>query len=337
MPSAPCGRVRATFFVLGWIAEKYPQLIREIHQSKYEIASHGYDHRLIYNTSPNKFREDVRKSKEILEDIIGEEVIGYRAPSYSITSKSQWAFEVLMEEGFKYDSSIFPIHHDFYGFPEAPRFPFLISMNGNNNFEFSLLNLDLEITPQSAIRNPHSSTQSSVLSPSCSVESSINAINSNNSINPSNPAIPHSSLDSKDFASNLKRSAPLSSNDISVALSALCSLRYASSIVEFPLSTVRFCGQNLPISGGGYFRLFPYPFIKRGLQRINRAEGMPFIFYLHPWELDPDQPRMNSISRKSRFRHYVNLNKTEARFKKLLMDFEFSSIKDLLKTNVRTS
>lgn len=147
----PCASAKATFFVLAWNAERYPQLIREIHENKYEIASHGYNHRLIYNMSPNKFREDVRKSKEILEDIIGDKVIGYRAPSYSITNKSQWAFEVLMEEGFKYDSSIFPIHHDFYGFPEAPRFPFLISMNGNNNFEFSLLNFDLKETQSSVL------------------------------------------------------------------------------------------------------------------------------------------------------------------------------------------
>jgi len=138
-------------------------------------------------------------------------------------------------------------------------------------------------------------------------------------------------------ASNLKRSDPLTSNDISVLPSALCSMRYASSIVEFPISTLRICGQNLPISGGGYFRLFPYSLIKKGLRRINEEEKQPFVFYIHPWELDPDQPRMNSISRRSRFRHYVNLNKTESKFRKLLLDFEFSSIKDLLKTNFSTS
>jgi len=156
----PHDSARATFFCLGWVAERYPGLIKEIKNQGHEIASHGYDHRLIYNMSPNKFREDVRKSKVILEDIIGEKVLGYRAPSYSITKKSQWAFEVLMEEGFKYDSSIFPIHHDFYGFPGAPRFPFLISTNGTNNFEFSLLNFDLKQT-QSSVLSP----QSSVLSP----------------------------------------------------------------------------------------------------------------------------------------------------------------------------
>jgi polysaccharide deacetylase family protein (PEP-CTERM system associated) len=192
-----------------------------------------------------------------------------------------------MEEGFKYDSSIFPIHHDFYGFPQAPRFPFLISMNGNNNFEFSPLNFDLH------------EPQSSVLSPSHSVlnsQSSVNASNSTNPINSSNPTT-------------------------------------SSKLIEFPISTLRICGQNLPISGGGYFRLFPYPLIKKGLRRINEEEERPFIFYIHPWEIDPDQPRINSISRKSRFRHYVNLHKTESKFKKLLTDFRFSSLKNILKFN----
>ena len=234
---APHGEARATFFVLGWLAERYPKLIKEIHNHGHEIACHGYAHRLISNQSKDEFKNDVRKSKAILEDITGEEVVGYRAPSYSITQKSQWALEVLAEEGFKYDSSIFPIHHDLYGMPEAPRFPFIISLNGGSN---------------------------------------------------------------------------------------------NGTLIEFPISTVRFAGLNFPISGGGYFRLFPYAAIKRGLERINRVEGMPFIFYIHPWEIDPDQPRINSISRKSRFRHYVNLYKTESKFKKLLTDFDFCSIKELL-------
>jgi len=133
----------ATFFVLGWIAERYPNLIRRIKDQGHEIACHGYAHKVIYNQTKEEFREDIRKSKAILEDITGDEVIGYRAPSYSITNKSQWAFGVLVEEGFKYDSSIFPIHHDFYGLPTAPRFPFIISLNGNSNFEFSMLNIEL--------------------------------------------------------------------------------------------------------------------------------------------------------------------------------------------------
>jgi hypothetical protein len=144
MPYALCGSPKATFFILGWLAERYPHLIRKIKEEGHEIACHGYAHKLIYTQSKEEFREDIRKAKAILEDITGDEVIGYRAPSYSITQKSKWALEILMEEGFKYDSSIFPIHHDFYGFPQAPRFPFLISMNGNNNFEFSLLNLGFD-------------------------------------------------------------------------------------------------------------------------------------------------------------------------------------------------
>ena len=283
----PQTSVRATFFILGWLAERYPHLIRTIKDQGHEIANHGYAHKLIYTQTKEEFRNDIRKSKAILEDITGSEVIGYRAPSYSITQKSRWALEILMEEGFKYDSSIFPIHHDFYGFPQAPRFPFLISMNGNNNFEFSPLNFDLH------------EPQSSVLSPSHSVLNSQSSVNSSNSTNPINSSNPTTS----------------------------------SKLIEFPISTIRICGQNLPISGGGYFRLFPYPLIKKGLRRINEEEERPFIFYIHPWEIDPDQPRINSISRKSRFRHYVNLHKTESKFKKLLTDFRFSSLKNILKFN----
>jgi polysaccharide deacetylase family protein (PEP-CTERM system associated) len=136
--------VKATFFVLGWIAERYPDLIRRIQKEGHEIACHGYSHRLIYTQSKDEFRNDIRNAKAILEDIIGTEVIGYRAPSYSITDKSKWAFEVLLEEGFKYYSSIFPIRHDFYGTPNALRFPFVISLNGTNNDEFSVLNFDFK-------------------------------------------------------------------------------------------------------------------------------------------------------------------------------------------------
>jgi polysaccharide deacetylase family protein (PEP-CTERM system associated) len=236
--------------------------------------------------TPEKFREDVRKSKEILEDIVGDEVIGYRAPSYSITNKSQWAFGVLMEEGFKYDSSIFPIHHDFYGFPQAPRFPFLISMNGNNNYEFQILNLYSHFESDNSITQLPSNPT--------------NPSNPSNPMNPSNPATRHSTLDTR------------------------------HSLIEFPISTLRICGQNIPISGGGYFRLSPYSLIKKGLKRINEVEKKPFIFYLHPWELDFEQPRIDSISVLSKFRHYVNLHKTEERFKKLLVDFRFLTISDVL-------
>jgi polysaccharide deacetylase family protein (PEP-CTERM system associated) len=265
--------VRATFFCLGWIAERYPDLIREIHQQGHEIACHGYAHKLIYNQSMEEFTEDIRKAKAILEDIIGEEVIGYRAPSYSITKQSEWAFEVLMEEGFEYDSSIFPIHHDRYGIPGAPRFPFVVSMNGTNTFEFKIMNVGT-----AAPKN-------------CSTAALINSTNSSNPMNPSN------------------------------------------QLIEFPISTVRFLGQNVPISGGGYFRLFPYPMAKMGLRNINDKEKRPFVFYLHPWEMDPEQPRIQNGSFKSHLRHYINLSKTERKLKRLLKDFNFTSLRDILRLN----
>lgn len=248
-------QTKATFFVLGWMAERYPDLVRRIQKEGHEVACHGYAHKLVYTQTKEEFREDTRKTKIILENITGSEVIGYRAPSFSITHKSQWAFEVLIEEGFKYDSSIFPIRHDFYGFPTAPRFPFLVSSRFSSHVEFS----------------PH-----------------------------------------------LTSNAP-------------------KTLIEFPISTVRLFGQNLPISGGGYFRLFPYPLIRKGLRSVNEKEGKPFIFYLHPWEIDPDQPRVNNIPLRSKFRHYVKLDKTESKLKKLLEDFQFSSIRDVMERNFSTA
>jgi polysaccharide deacetylase family protein (PEP-CTERM system associated) len=253
---------KATFFVLGWIAERYPGLIQRIQREGHEIACHGYAHRLVYTQSREEFGEDVRRTKSILEDVTGKEVIGYRAPSYSITNKSQWAFEVLVEEGFKYDSSIFPIRHDFYGMPDAPRFPFVVSLNGNNNVKFSMLNVELN-----TLQNSQFKTQNSQF------------------------------------------------------------------IIEFPLSTIRLFGQNIPISGGGYFRLFPYSLIRKGLKSINQGENKPIIFYMHPWELDFEQPRIKEVGFKSRFRHYVNLNKTELKLRRLLSDFQFSPIRQLLIQN----
>jgi polysaccharide deacetylase family protein (PEP-CTERM system associated) len=249
---------KGSFFVLGWIAERYPDLIRRIQKEGHEIACHGYAHRLIYTQTKEEFRADIRRAKGILEDITSSEVIGYRAPSYSITNKSRWAFEVLVEEGFKYDSSIFPIRHDFYGMPNAPRFPFIISLNGNESFEFSVLNDELN-TFQTLKLITHNS----------------------------------------------------------------------KFMIEFPISTVKVFGQNFPISGGGYFRLFPYPVIKKGLKNINERENKPFIFYVHPWEFDPEQPRINTLSFRSKFRHYVNLDKTEDRFRRLLKDFNLSSVRDI--------
>jgi polysaccharide deacetylase family protein (PEP-CTERM system associated) len=270
---------KGSFFVLAWIAKRFPDLIRRIKGEGHEIACHGYAHQLIYKQSKEEFRKDIRKAKSILEDITGDEVIGYRAPSYSITNNSKWAFEVLVEEGFKYDSSIFPIRHDFYGMPDAPRFPFIIYLNGNSSYEFSMLNFESKAAaPQYR-----------------------NTATRQNSITPNSE------------------------------------LRTRQSLLEFPLSTVRLLRQNLAISGGGYFRLFPYPLIKKGLKRINEKEQRPFIFYIHPWEIDPEQPRINGLSSRSKFRHYINLDKTESKFRRLLGDFQFSTIKKLLGFNSTTA
>ncbi|MFH0788938.1 MAG: XrtA system polysaccharide deacetylase, partial [Pseudomonadota bacterium] len=254
--SSPATSTKATFFCLGWIAERYPHLIKEIQSQGHEIACHGYAHQLIYRQSREEFREDIHKAKGILEDIIGREVIGYRAPSYSITNKSLWAFEVMAEEGFKYDSSIFPIRHDFYGIPDAPRFPFLVLLNDKGKPEFKPL------------------------------ESTF----------------------------NVER-------------------RTLNNILEFPLSTFPIGKFTLPLSGGGYFRLLPYTLVKSGLKRLNEVERKPFIFYLHPWEIDPAQPRIGGAGLKSRFRHYINLSKTETRFKNLLSEFHFLPVKEVLKIN----
>lgn len=216
-------QTKATFFIVGWIAEKYPQLIKTIHNQGHSIGAHSYWHRKIYDLTPEEFRADTRKVKTLLENIIGEPVFGYRAPSYSITKKSLWALDILKELGFTYDSSIFPIHHDTYGMPDAPRFAY----------------------------------------------------------------------------------------------------RHANGLLEYPISTALLLGRAIPVSGGGYFRLFPYWFTRYALQTINSNEGKPFIFYLHPWEIDPEQPRMQHAKPLSRFRHYNNLRKTTFRLYNLLSDFLF--------------
>jgi polysaccharide deacetylase family protein (PEP-CTERM system associated) len=226
--------VRATFFVLGWVAERFPQLVRRIAEGGHEIASHGYGHRLIYEITPDAFREDVRRSKAVLEGAAGVAVEGYRAPSYSITERSLWALDVLIEEGFTYDSSIYPIHHDRYGMPNAPRHLHTIS-------------------------------------------------------------------------------------------------RLSGVIVEVPGSTVRVGGVNLPVGGGGYFRLLPYAWTRWGIRRVNVRERRPAVFYLHPWEIDPDQPRFD-VGAIGRFRHYHNLSRTEGRLRRLLRDFRFARLRDLLAT-----
>jgi polysaccharide deacetylase family protein (PEP-CTERM system associated) len=194
----------------------------------HELASHGYAHRLVYDLTPRQFRDDVRRSKALLESAGGVPVLGYRAPSYSITPQSLWAIDILIEEGFAYDASIFPIHHDRYGIPVSPRHSYVLE-------------------------------------------------------------------------------------------------RDRGRIVEVPGSTVRLGTLNLPVAGGGYFRLLPYAWTRWGIARLNRTEGRPAIFYMHPWEIDPDQPRLRT-SRLGRFRHYRNLDKTEDRLRALLSDFRFSTI-----------
>ena len=225
--------VRGTFFVLGWVAERYPQLIRDIAASGHEIACHGFSHRLVYEQSPQEFREEALRSKNLLEDISGSAVLGYRAASYSIVRDSLWALDILVELGFVYDSSIFPVRHDRYGIPNAERVPHRLT------------------TPNKKI------------------------------------------------------------------------------IVEWPLSTAKALGFRLPVAGGGYFRLLPYWLTHWGLSSINRRERRPFIFYLHPWEIDPGQPRV-AASRLSQFRHYTNLGKCEERLRRLLGEFRFGTARDSL-------
>ncbi len=224
--------VSATFFVLGWVADRYPSLVQAIQGAGHEVGSHGYGHKLVYRCSREEFCEDLRRSKRSLEDLTGERVAGYRAPSFSIDRKSLWAFEILAEEGISYDSSIFPIYRDRYGFPTANRFPHWMSLN-------------------SGLR-----------------------------------------------------------------------------LFEFPLATWRFLGVNFPIAGGGYLRLFPYPWIRYGLCSLNFGDDTAAVLYLHPWELDANQPRLNG-SWISRTRHYVNLHTTERKVRGLLADFSFTSLRSL--------
>ncbi len=238
--------VKATFFILGWVAERYPPLTKKIAENGHEIACHGYLHQRLSLQGRETYRNDIRKAKAILEEQIGAAVIGYRAPSYSITRETSWAFDELLDAGFKYDSSIFPMKHDFYGIPDWPRFAGYAVKTAQGWQDCETMEDD-----QLAIR-------------------------------------------------------------------------------ELPITTLKIGKKNLPIAGGGYFRLLPYSVTRWGLKRINQHEQQPFVFYLHPWEFDPQQPRMTNISAKSKFRHYLNLDKTEARFCKLLNDFKFMPIADSL-------
>ena len=226
--------VTATFFVLGCVAQRFPALVSRVAGMGHEVASHGYAHRLIYDQSPAAFRDDVRRSKDLLESATGRRVDGYRAPSYSVTPRTLWALDILIQEGYRYDSSVFPIRHDRYGIPLSPRHPYVLT-------------------------------------------------------------------------------------------------RDAGSILEAPASTVRWGPANWPIAGGGYFRILPYAWTQWGISRLNRQERQPAIFYLHPWEIDPRQPRLKA-GLLSRFRHYRNLDQTEDRLRQLLRDFHFAPLQSVLAT-----
>jgi polysaccharide deacetylase family protein (PEP-CTERM system associated) len=219
------GKVKATFFTLGWIAERYPAMVKRIVDNGHELASHGYAHLRASDQNAEEFLDDITRSKALLEDIGGQQVLGYRAPSFSIGERNLWALNLLLDAGYKYSSSIYPIQHDHYGMPDAPRFAFY---------------------PKG-----------------------------------------------KD------------------------------GLLEVPITTVRLFQRNLPAGGGGYFRFFPYQVSRWFLQRVNQHDKQPGIFYFHPWELDPGQPRQKSISMKTRFRHYVNLDRMEGRIKALTRDFRW--------------
>lgn len=226
--------VKGTFFVLGWVAERYPQLVKEIAERGHEVGCHGYSHQLIYRQPRKIFRQETWRAMGILRDLSQSPVEGYRAASFSICKQSEWALDILSEAGFKYDSSIFPIRHDLYGMPDSPRSPYRISTGQGRE------------------------------------------------------------------------------------------------LVEFPMSTHRVMGWQMPVSGGGYFRLFPYCFTRYALKTINRRDKTPFMFYLHPWEVDPEQPRIPA-GLVSRFRHYNNLSRCQSRLEKLLADFTFTTVRDVLR------
>jgi len=222
---------KATFFVLGWMAEHYPHLIREIDAAGHEIASHGYRHRLIYRLSRETFREYVKRAKAVLEDLVGRPVQGYRATSFSVVKSTLWALDVIKEAGFTYDSSISPIRHDIYGIADCPRFPFI----------------------------------------------------------------------------------------------------HPNGLVEIPASTLRFWGRNFPLGGGGFFRLYPYWLTRKGIESINRR-GYPVVVYLHPWELDPDCPKISQADWRTQVRQYLNLAKSKKRLQNLLSHFSFRPIQEYLQT-----
>jgi polysaccharide deacetylase family protein (PEP-CTERM system associated) len=221
---------RATFFTLGWVAERYPQLVRRIVQLGHELASHGFGHQRASEQDPESFYADIHCAKETLEDISGERVLGYRAPSFSIGAGNPWAFECIGRAGYEYSSSVYPIRHDHYGVPDAPRFTY----------------------------------------------------------------------------------------------------RVRDDLIEVPVTTVRMFEQNWPAGGGGYFRLMPYALSHWMLRRVNEVDGKPAVFYFHPWEIDPGQPRVKGINLKTRFRHYLNLERMERRLTRLLADFRWGRVDQVI-------
>lgn len=218
---------RATFFTLGWIAERYPGVVRSIVAAGHELASHGYSHSRANEQTPAEFAADIARAKAVLEDIGGTAVHGYRAPSFSIGKSNLWAFDAIAAAGYRYSSSVYPVRHDHYGMPDAPRFPH----------------------------------------------------------------------------------------------------RLANGLIEVPVTTAQFWGRNLPAGGGGYFRLMPYRISRWLIRQVNARDGRPAIFYMHPWEIDPQQPRIAGVGLKTRFRHYVNLHRTEPRLAQLLTDFRWDTVR----------
>jgi len=224
--------VKATFFILGQVASDHPSIVQKIAGEGHEIACHGYAHEPVSRQTPGEFRADIRRAKAVLEDIVGEPVMGYRAPNFSIGPAQAWAYDVLLEEGFRYDSSVYPILHDSYGDRTAPRFPYEVR------------------------RNDH------------------------------------------------------------------------GSLIQVPIGTARVLGMNLPLGGGGYFRLLPSALFRSGIRRVNTQERQPVVFYFHPWELDPDQPRP-AMPWRHRFRHYVGMGREEVKLSGLLRDVRFSTVRSV--------
>ncbi|WP_070151144.1 XrtA system polysaccharide deacetylase [Sphingobium phenoxybenzoativorans] len=224
--------VKATFFTLGWVAERYPALIRRIAENGHEVASHGYDHQRVFTFTPFRFRADLRKARDLLENAAGCRVTGYRAPSFSIDTRTPWAHPILAEEGYVYSSSVAPVKHDHYGWPDSPRFAW----------------------------HP--------------VE--------------------------------------------------------GSSLVELPVTTARFMGRTLAAGGGGFFRLFPYAFSRWAVRQVNGDYARPAIIYFHPWEIDPDQPRVEEAPLRSKVRHYTNLRLMAPKLRRLARDFAWGRIDELV-------